>query len=112
MQALDNFIIPIPGFDDDIPVSIVLDSIWHFGDESISNPSTSALKTWAGKLKATSNLTPLKNAKKAVGTSVAGIKINNICIKTSRHAKASRDKTYLSLLQLSLSTFKQGFSHV
>jgi hypothetical protein len=75
MQALDNFISPVPGFDDDISISAVPISARPPGDEPASDPS-SASKTRAGKQKATANPTPHKKATEAMGRSLSGIRIN------------------------------------
>jgi hypothetical protein len=52
----------------------------HPGDESTSDPSTgvsaNTLMTQAGKRKVTANPTPLKKARKTMGKSTGGIKIN------------------------------------
>jgi hypothetical protein len=49
MQALDNFISPIPGFDGDVPILAITVLAQPLGDESASDPSTetsaSATKT-------------------------------------------------------------------
>jgi hypothetical protein len=49
MQALDNFISPIPSFNGDISILAIPVSAWPPGDESTSDPATgadaSALKT-------------------------------------------------------------------
>jgi hypothetical protein len=62
MQALDNFISPLPDFDGDIPIPAVPVLAWLLGDEPMSDPSAEAsastLKTQVGKWKATANLTP------------------------------------------------------
>jgi hypothetical protein len=62
MQALDSFISPIPGFEGDIPIPAIPILAQPPGDESTSDSSAgvsaSALKTWAGKRKATANPTP------------------------------------------------------
>jgi hypothetical protein len=78
MQALDSFISPIPGFDGDIPIPTILVLAWPPSDESTSDPSTraSALKTQGGKKKTIANLTPQKQARKTMGRSAGGIKIN------------------------------------
>jgi hypothetical protein len=80
MQALDSFISPVPGFDDDIPIPAVLISARPPGDEPASDPSggasASASKTRVGKQKATANPTPHKTAKEAMGRSLSGIRIN------------------------------------
>jgi hypothetical protein len=71
MQAMNNFLSPIPGFIGDVPILAILLSTQSPGNESSSDPSAragvSALKTRAGKRKATANPTPQKNAKKVVG---------------------------------------------
>jgi hypothetical protein len=80
MQALDNFISPVPGFDDDISIPAVPVSARPPGDEPASDPSSgasaSASKTQAGKQKATANPTPHKKAKEIMGRSLSGIRIN------------------------------------
>jgi hypothetical protein len=80
MQALDNFISPIPGFEGDIPIPAIPVSAKPPGGEADSDPSTGASadapQTWAGKRKATANLTPQKRTKKDVGKPLGGIKIN------------------------------------
>jgi hypothetical protein len=62
MQALDNFISPIPGFDGDILILAIPVSARPPGDESTSDPSAgasaSALKTQVGKRKAIANSHP------------------------------------------------------
>jgi hypothetical protein len=91
MQALNNFISPIPGFDDDILILAILILARPLGDESISYPSVradaSALKTRASKRKATANPTPQKKARKTTGKSAGWIKINEPAPKTSTSAK-------------------------
>jgi hypothetical protein len=68
MQALDNFISPIPDFDDDIPISAIPISSRPPSDESMSDPSVrasaSTFKTRAGKQKAIINPIPQKKARK------------------------------------------------
>jgi hypothetical protein len=80
MQALDSIISPIPDFDGDIPTPAIPVSARPPGDESTSDPSNganaSALKTQAGKQKATANPTPPKKARKTTGKSTCWIKIN------------------------------------
>jgi hypothetical protein len=84
---LDNFISPIPGFNGDIPIPAIPVLTQPPGDESTSDPSArvgaSALKTRAGKRKATTNLTPQKKARITMGRSASGIKINEYSPKTS-----------------------------
>jgi hypothetical protein len=62
MQALDNFISPIPKFDGDSPISAVLVLARPLGDESVGDPSVGASattsKTRGSKQKATANPTP------------------------------------------------------
>jgi hypothetical protein len=60
MQALDNFISPVPGFDGDILILAIPVLARPLGDEPTSGPSAgaNALKTWVGKRKATANPTP------------------------------------------------------
>jgi hypothetical protein len=71
MYALDNFISPVPGFHDDIPIPSILVSARPPGDESTSDPFTEAyvstLKTQAGKRKATANPIPSKKPRKPWG---------------------------------------------
>jgi hypothetical protein len=73
MQALDNFISPIPGFDGEISFPAVPVSARPPGDESVGDPSTgasvSASKTRVGKWKASAKPAPQKKAKKAMGKS-------------------------------------------
>jgi hypothetical protein len=38
MQALDNFISPIPGFDDDIPIPAIPVLAWPPSDDPMSDP--------------------------------------------------------------------------
>jgi hypothetical protein len=87
MQALDNFISPVPGFDGDIPISAVLVLAQPPAYEPMSDPSTGAsaisLKTRVGKRKATANLTPRKEARKTTGRSAGGVEINEPTPKTS-----------------------------
>jgi hypothetical protein len=81
MQALDNFISPIAGFEGDISIPTIPVSARPPDDESISDPSVgagaSALKTWAGKWKATANSTPLKKPRKPWGNPLTGSKLMN-----------------------------------
>jgi hypothetical protein len=71
MQALDNFISPIPCFEGDIPIPTILVSAQPAGGEANNDPSTrastGASRTWAGKRKATVNPNPHKKDKKATG---------------------------------------------
>jgi hypothetical protein len=80
MQALDIFICPVPGFNDDIPILVILVLAQPPGDEPASDPSTranaSTSKTRSSKRKAAAKPTPQKKAKKATGRSSGGIKIN------------------------------------
>jgi hypothetical protein len=68
MHALDNFIFPIPGFEEDIPIPAIPVSARSPSDRLASDPSArasaGASKTHAGKQKATANPTPQKKAKK------------------------------------------------
>jgi hypothetical protein len=77
MQALDNFISPIPDFYGDIPIPVVPVLARPPGDEPVSDPSAgasvSALKTWVGKRKATAKSTPPKKTRKPTGRSVGRI---------------------------------------
>jgi hypothetical protein len=87
MQALDNFISPVPSFDSDILILAILILAWPPGDEPTSDPSTgaspSSLKTRVGKRKVTANPTTQKKAKKTTGRFTGGIKINEPTTKTS-----------------------------
>jgi hypothetical protein len=80
MQALDNFISPIPSFEGDIPIPAIPVSARSPSDDYVSDPSAGASagasKTRAGKQKATTKRTPKKTVKKATGKSSGGIKIN------------------------------------
>jgi hypothetical protein len=80
MRALDSFISPVPGFDDDILIPTILVLAQPLGDEPMSDPSTrasaSTSKTRVGKWKVTTDLTPQKKARKTMGRSACRIKIN------------------------------------
>jgi hypothetical protein len=80
MQDLDNIFSPILDFDSDVLIPSIPILARPPSDESVSDPSTgasaSASKTRAGKWKATTNPTPQKKAKTAMGRSSSGIKIN------------------------------------
>jgi hypothetical protein len=80
MQDLDSFISPILGFEGDILILAIPILARPPGSEAIDDPSTgssvSALKTQTNKQKATVNPTPQKKAKKHIGKSLSGIKIN------------------------------------
>jgi hypothetical protein len=71
MQALDNFISPIPGFDSDIPFSTIPVLARPPGDGTVGDrsaeASASAPKTRAGTRKATPNLTPQKKGQESRG---------------------------------------------
>jgi hypothetical protein len=62
MQALDNFLSPIPSFDGDIPIPAVPVLVQPPSDESVDDPSVgasaSASKTRGSKRKASANPTP------------------------------------------------------
>jgi hypothetical protein len=77
---LDSFISPIPGFDGDILIPAIPILNRPPGDEPMSDPSVEAsvitLKTRADKQKVTTNLIPLKKAKKTTVIFAGGIKIN------------------------------------
>jgi hypothetical protein len=83
MQVLDSFIPPVPGFDGDIPIPAILVLARPPGNESTSDPSAgdgvSALKTRAGKRKASANLTPQKKPRKPWENLLAGSKLMNPC---------------------------------
>jgi hypothetical protein len=86
MQALDNFMSLIPGFDGDILIPAVPVLARPPGDEPMSDTSigasASALKTQVGKQKAMANPTPQKKSRKTIGRSASGIKINEPTLKT------------------------------
>jgi hypothetical protein len=71
MQALDNFLSPIPSFDGDIYIPVVLVSVQPPSDESVGDPSVGATNG-----KQPPNPTPQKKDKNATGKSSSGIKIN------------------------------------
>jgi hypothetical protein len=77
MKALDNFISPVPHFDDDIPIPTISILARPPGDESMSDPSAGAsastLKSRADKRKVSANPTPSKKARKTMGKSIGGI---------------------------------------
>jgi hypothetical protein len=81
MQALDSFISPILDFEGDIPILTIPVLARPLGIELTSDPSTgasaSALKTRAGKRKATANPTPQKKPRKPQGNPLAGSKLMN-----------------------------------
>jgi hypothetical protein len=83
MQALDNFIFPVPGFDGDILILAVPVLARSPGNEPVSDPSigASASKTQVSKHKATANSTPQNKAKKATGRSSGGIIIDEPTLK-------------------------------
>jgi hypothetical protein len=87
MQGLGSFISPVPGFDGDIPIPAIPVSARSPSDESTSDPSAgadaSALKTRAGKRKATANLTLQKKVRKTTRKSAGEIKINEPTSKSS-----------------------------
>jgi hypothetical protein len=87
MQALDSFISPIPGFEGDIPIPAMPISARSPSGESANDPSArasaGASKTHAGKRNAFANPIPHKKAKKAMGKSTGGIKINKPATKAS-----------------------------
>jgi hypothetical protein len=80
MQALDNFISHIPGFEGDILIPAILVSTRSPSGESVNKPSAGAsaeaLRTQTGKRKAATNPTAKKKTKKATEKSSSGIKIN------------------------------------
>jgi hypothetical protein len=87
MQALDSFISPIPRFEGDIPIPAMPISARPPSGESANDPSArasaGASKTHAGKRNAFANPIPHKKAKKAMGKSTGGIKINKPATKAS-----------------------------
>jgi hypothetical protein len=87
MEALDNFISPIPGFQGDIPIPVIPVSAQFPSGESTSDPSVrasaGASNTLAGKCKGSATLIPHKKAKRVMGKSTGGIKINEPTPKAS-----------------------------
>jgi hypothetical protein len=90
---LDSFISPIPSFNGDISIPAIPDSARPPGDKSTSDHSAgagaNALKTQASKRKATANPAPQKKARKTMGKSAGGIKINEPTPKTSASTPSS-----------------------
>jgi hypothetical protein len=80
MEALNNLISLVPGFNSDILIPAIPVLARTSSDEPTSDPSIKAsantLKAWVGKWKAAANLTPQKKVKKIMGRSAGGIKIN------------------------------------
>jgi hypothetical protein len=74
--ALDSFISPIPGFNGEMSILAIPVSTQPPDDESSSDPSARALRTWVGKQKATTNPTPSKKTRKVKDQPSGGIKIN------------------------------------
>jgi hypothetical protein len=68
MQDLDNFILPIPGFEGDIPIPAILISAHDLGVDSSEDPSAvpsaSASRTRACKRKSPIDSSPPKKARK------------------------------------------------
>jgi hypothetical protein len=87
MQALDNFISPIPGFEEDILILAILVSTRSPSEKSAIDPSTGASarasNTQTDKQKVAANLTPQKETKKVAEKSSSGIKINEPIPKVS-----------------------------
>jgi hypothetical protein len=87
MQDLDSFISPIPGFEGDVPILAIPVLVRPPGGDAIDDPSAGssagASKTQVSKRKATTNPTPQKKAKKSIGKSSSGIKINEPMPKVS-----------------------------
>jgi hypothetical protein len=86
MQALDNFISPIPGFNGDVPILTMPILTQPPGNESVSDTphagaSARVPKTRPSKRKAAANPTLQKKAKKVAGRFAGGIKINEPTLK-------------------------------
>jgi hypothetical protein len=79
MQALNNFISDIPGFEGDIPIPTIPISTrapsGESADDLFMSPGAGSSRTRAGKCKATSSLPPQKRARKVMGKAIGGIKI-------------------------------------
>jgi hypothetical protein len=79
MQDFDSFILPIPGFEGDIPIPTILISARDPGAESSEHPSirpsASASRMRAYKRKMPIDLSPSKKAKKITGKPSCRIKI-------------------------------------
>jgi hypothetical protein len=101
MQALDNFISPVPSFDGDIPIPAILVLARPLGDESMSGPSigasASTLKAQAGKQKVTTLPTPPKKAMKTRGKSTSGIKINESTPNAPTSTPPSRPRQKITI---------------
>jgi hypothetical protein len=84
MQALDSFISPIPGFEEDIPIPAIPVIARSPSDESVSDSSDGisarASKTRVVKRKAVVNPTPQNKAKK---TTIGAHKILISCANMS-----------------------------
>jgi hypothetical protein len=87
LQALDNFIAPIPGFEGEMPILAVPILARTPSAESVittsKGPSARSLKTQAGKRKVASTLPPPKKIRKVIRKKVTGVKIND-------HANSSK----------------------
>jgi hypothetical protein len=79
MQDLDNFILPIPGFEGDILIPSILilahDPGAESSEDSSVRSSSSTSRTQACKQKAPIDPNPPKKAKKTAGRPSSGIKI-------------------------------------
>jgi hypothetical protein len=80
MQALDSFIAHVPNFEGDLLILAIPLSARPFNSRTTEDPtigtSADTLRTRAGKCKASTTPTPQRKAKKSVGKSLGGIKIN------------------------------------
>jgi hypothetical protein len=87
LQALDNFIAPIPGFEGEMPILAVPILARTPSAESVittsKGPSAGSLKTQAVKRKVASTLPPPKKIRKVIRKKVTGVKIND-------HANSSK----------------------
>jgi hypothetical protein len=112
MQALDNFIFPIPSFDGDVPILAIPILARSPGDDSASDPSAeaSASKTQANKQKATANPTPQKKAKKTTRRSSSGIKINKPTPKAPASTPPSGSRQRMPIHRSKSSTCHEYFS--
>jgi hypothetical protein len=114
MQALDNFISPVPDFDGDILISAIPILAQSPGNEPTSDPSAGASagtsKTQAGKQKVITNLTPQKKAKKATGRSSSGIKINEPAPKAPASTPPSGPRQRIPIHRSKRSDYRKHFS--
>jgi hypothetical protein len=84
MQALNNIITPIPGFEGDIPILISAQTPNNkSANDSSASPGAGSSRNRAGKRKATATPPPQKKAKKVMGKTASEIKINEPTPKPS-----------------------------